>query len=203
MLRRRWFIVLLALVLAAGMAMPAFSQKVTITWWGWITPDWVATYRAYEKLNPNVTIKEALVSEEWASTAEKFLAAVAAGIAPDASVQNSHEFPHFASQGVFLDLTPYMTKDAMKAADWFTPQWNGAAFKGKRFGMPGVTDTRVLYYNKKLMRDAGLDPNKPPATGKDLETMAAKLNKKDSAGKLVQYGFIPTIQTGMPAAGNA
>jgi len=69
--------------------------------------------------------------------------------------------------------------------------------------MPGVTDTRVLYYNKKLMRDAGLDPNKPPATGKDLETMAAKLNKKDSAGKLVQYGFIPTIQTGMPAAGNA
>ncbi len=203
MSKKKWMLIAICILLSVVCASMAFSQKVTISWWGWVSPDWVATYRAYEKLNPGVTIKEALVSEEWASTAEKFLAAVAAGVAPDASVQNSHEFPHYASQGVFLDLTPYVTKDGMNASDWFTPQWVGATFKGKRFGLPGITDTRVLYWNKKLFKDAGLDPEKPPATAKDLEADAVKLNKKDSSGKFVQYGFIPTIQTGMPGAGNA
>lgn len=192
------------MLLALSCASEAFSQeKVTITWWGDVNPQWVATYRAYEKLNPNVVIKEALLSKEWASTAEKFLAAVAAGVAPDGSAQNSHEFVHFASQGVFLDLTPYVKRDGLKASDWFTLQWNGSMFRGKQYGLPGITDSRILYWNRKLFREAGLDPDKPPATGKDLEQFAAKLNKKDASGKFVQYGFIPTIEVGMPGAGNA
>jgi ABC-type glycerol-3-phosphate transport system substrate-binding protein len=193
-----------AAVLLLACAWTAFSQeKVTISWWGDVSPQWVATYRAYEKLNPNVTIKEAQLSQEWASTAEKFLAAVAAGIAPDSSAQNSHEFPHFASQGVFLDLTPYVKRDGLKASDWFTPQWNGGQFRGRQFGLPGITDARILYYNRKLFREAGLDPDKPPTTAKELEAYTAKLTKKDASGRIVQFGFIPTIEVGMPGTGNA
>ncbi|MGQ9629853.1 MAG: extracellular solute-binding protein [bacterium] len=203
MFDKKGSIVLLSILLVAVFASVVLPKSVTFSFWGWIRPEWVATYRDYEKQNPDVKIKEALVSQEWASTAEKFLAAVAAGIAPDASIQNSHEFLHFASQGVFYDITPFVQKDQMKAADWFPPQWNGTFFAGKQFALPGITDTRVLYWNKKLFKEAGLDPEKPPETGRDLEAFSAKLIKKDSAGKIVQYGYIPTIQIGMPGAGNA
>jgi len=100
-------------------------------------------------------------------------------------------------------LSQFVKRDQIKSSDWFAPQWRGASFRGKQFGLPGITDTRVLYWNKKLFKDVGLNPEKSPNTGKDLEEYTAKLLKKDAAGNIIQYGFIPTIEIGMPGAGNA
>jgi ABC-type glycerol-3-phosphate transport system substrate-binding protein len=196
-------IVFCSVLLTITIVSVAFAEVTTITFWGWISPEWVATYRDFEQQYPNIKIKESLISEAWASTAEKFLAAVAGGNAPDASLMNSHEFPHFASLGVFYDLTQFIKRDKISGADWFAPQWRGAQFSGKQFALPGITDTRVTYWNKKLFKSAGLNPDKPPATGKDLEEFSSKLVKKDAGGNIIQYGFIPTIEIGMPGAGNA
>jgi len=195
--------VFLSILLLLVFSPTAFAEVVTITYWGWVTPEWIATYRDFEKQYPNIKIKESLISQEWASTSEKFLAAVAGGVAPDVSLQNSHEFSHFASQGVFLPIDSFVKRDRLRSSEWFAPQWKGTFFAKKQFALPGITDTRVLYWNKKLFREVGLDPTKPPQTGKDLETYSQKLTKRDVNGKIVQYGYIPTIQIGMPGAGNA
>ncbi len=34
---------------------------------------------------------------------------------------------------------------------------------GKTWGIPFQRSTIVLYYNKEMFKDAGLDPNRPPA----------------------------------------
>ena len=183
--------VLLSVFLLLVFSSTAFAEVVTITFWGWISPEWVATYRDFEKQHPNTKIKESLVSQEWASTSEKFLAAMAAGNAPDASIQNSHQFSQWASQGVFYDITPLTKKDKVIAKDWFTPQWKGTFFTGKQFALPGITDTRVLYWNKNMFKQAGLNPEIPPKTWKDLEDFSEKLTKKDSSGNIIQFGFIP------------
>jgi len=169
----------------------ASAKKVTITFWGWIAPEWVATYRDFEKQHPHIRIKESLISQEWASTSEKFLTAIAAGNAPDASVQNSHQFSQWSSQGTFYDITELVKRDKIKAEDWFLPQWKGTFWAGKQFALPGITDTRFLYWNKKLFREAGLDPESPPKTWDELEQIAPKLTKKDQKGNIVQYSFIP------------
>ncbi len=46
----------------------------------------------------------------------------------------------------------------------------------------------VLYWNKELFKEAGLDPNKPPTSWAELKDMATKLTKKDATGKVTQYG---------------
>jgi sn-glycerol 3-phosphate transport system substrate-binding protein len=68
---------------------------------------------------------------------------------------------------------------------------------GKTWGIPFQRSTIVLYYNKELFKEAGLDPNKPPATWKEMAEYAEKLTKRDASGKVTQWGVqIPA--TGFP-----
>jgi len=46
---------------------------------------------------------------------------------------------------------------------------------GKLYSMPYNSSTPILFYNKDAFRKAGLDPEKPPKTWKDLEAAARKL----------------------------
>ena len=57
---------------------------------------------------------------------------------------------------------------------------------GKTWGIPFQRSTVVMYSNKELFKEAGLDPNKPPASWAELKDMATKLTKKDAAGKVVE-----------------
>ena len=59
----------------------------------------------------------------------------------------------------------------------------------KLVGMPFNSSTPLLYYNKKLFSEAGLDPNTPPKTWEDALTFGEKLTKKDAAGKVSQYAM--------------
>jgi len=59
--------------------------------------------------------------------------------------------------------------------------------------MPFNSSTPILYYNKTAFKAAGLDPNTPPKTLAEVETMAKKLVKKDATGKVTQYGYAMPI----------
>jgi sn-glycerol 3-phosphate transport system substrate-binding protein len=59
---------------------------------------------------------------------------------------------------------------------------------GKTWGVPFQRSTVVMYYNKELFKEAGLDPNKPPQTWAELKDAAKKLTKKDASGKVTQWG---------------
>ena len=52
---------------------------------------------------------------------------------------------------------------------------------GKTWGIPFQRSTIVLYYNKEMFKEAGLDPNKPPANWKEMAEYAQKLTKRDAS----------------------
>ncbi|MET9633895.1 extracellular solute-binding protein, partial [Lentzea sp. NPDC006480] len=57
-------------------------------------------------------------------------------------------------------------------------------------GFPWYLNTGPVFYNKALFRDAGLDPEKPPTTFKELEEQALKLAQTK---KIAMLGQTPTI----------
>jgi sn-glycerol 3-phosphate transport system substrate-binding protein len=59
---------------------------------------------------------------------------------------------------------------------------------GKLYSMPFNTSNPVLYYNKDLFKEAGLDPEKAPRTWAEVAEYSRKLTKKDSSGQVTQYG---------------
>ena len=59
---------------------------------------------------------------------------------------------------------------------------------GKMYSMPFNTSNPVLYYNKNLFQEAGLDPEKPPRTWEEVAEYSRALTKKDDSGQVTQYG---------------
>ena len=55
--------------------------------------------------------------------------------------------------------------------------------------MPFNVSTNILLYDKNAFRDAGLDPEKPPATLDEVRQYSEKLLRRDGAGNVVRSGI--------------
>jgi multiple sugar transport system substrate-binding protein len=64
---------------------------------------------------------------------------------------------------------------------------SAATIDGNIYGYPTEVQAYGLFYNKRLLKDAGYD--NPPKTWDDLIEMAKKIEKKDSNGKTIVQGF--------------
>ena len=59
---------------------------------------------------------------------------------------------------------------------------------GKTWGIPFQRSTIVLYWNKDAFKDAGLDPEKAPATWDEMVAFGKKLTKRDASGATSRNG---------------
>lgn len=57
------------------------------------------------------------------------------------------------------------------------------------YSMPFNVSTPILYYNRNMFGEAGLDPEKPPVTFDDVARHARILTLRDSAGRVVRPGM--------------
>jgi sn-glycerol 3-phosphate transport system substrate-binding protein len=110
--------------------------------------------------------------------------------------------PPVTSVLLSTDMFTLIDEDAIVPIDNFVKTaddraWLGSFYKafmansqsgGKTWGVPFQRSTVVLYYNKELLKAAGLDPNKPPATWAEMADYAKKLTVRDASGKVTQYG---------------
>ena len=59
--------------------------------------------------------------------------------------------------------------------------WNAGQWKNQRVGIPIDTHPLLFFYNKKLFRDAGLDPEAPPATREEFEAAITAIQSSTEA----------------------
>ena len=60
--------------------------------------------------------------------------------------------------------------------------------QGKLWGMPFCVDIPLLYYNKVVFREVGLDPERPPQTLEELRQYSEKILKRDASGNVQRSG---------------
>ncbi|HXK20507.1 MAG TPA: extracellular solute-binding protein, partial [Polyangiaceae bacterium] len=69
--------------------------------------------------------------------------------------------------------------------------------RDKLWGLPTTPASVALHWNKRLFREAGLDPEKPPETLEELDAMAEKLTKWEvtlpSGEKQTRVGYLPDV----------
>jgi multiple sugar transport system substrate-binding protein len=125
----------------------------------------------------------------WGDIWTKNLAAIAAGNPPDVIINDINSVSHRAKNNQAENLSKYINKADFK--NKFYPElWKTVEYEGDPYAVPFNTDTRLLFYNKKAFKEAGLDPNKPPETWEELEVYAKKLDKKNGE-KYERIGFYP------------
>ncbi|GGY25646.1 extracellular solute-binding protein [Streptomyces xanthochromogenes] len=150
---------------------------VTITWWDTSNatneaPTYQALVTEFEKANPTIKVKYVNVPFDQAQN--KFDTAAGAKGAPDVLRAEVGWTPAFAKKGYFLPLDG---TEALADQAKFGPNLiKQAQFQGKTYGVPLVTDTLALVYNKALFAKAGI--TKAPATWDELKADAALVKEK-------------------------
>jgi len=125
---------------------------------------------------------------------EKLLTAIASGAPPDVCSMEAQTISQLAPQGCFVALDDWMsTQPNMKPEDFFDHLYEMVSYEGKTWGIPTLTDSYCLLWNKAAFRRAGLDPERPPRTLKELEEYAAKLTVRGPSGAVEQIGFLPWL----------
>jgi multiple sugar transport system substrate-binding protein len=131
-----------------------------------------ALVAAWNAQNP--TRKITMLTVPDAQYVQKFVQAVRGGDAPDLAAVDIANVKSLTSQGLLTDLTAQITalpyKDALAPAGMQI-----STLDGKTYAVPHQLDVSMLYYNKKLFQQAGLDPEKPPATLDEVVAAARKI----------------------------
>ena len=195
-MRRAHILLFLFVVLLA--CAPAWAETKLIVW-GLQSSEEAAGLRAqvaeFERRNPGIKVS-VLGMGAGNMNPQKLMTSIVGNTPPDVINQDRFTIGDWASRDTFMDLTPLIKRDlkqpdGVRPEEYYQPCWAEANYKGKVYAIPNSTDDRILFYNKTMFREAGLDPNKPPATWSELLSYAVKLTKKDRAGSISQIGFIP------------
>lgn len=106
---------------------------------------------------------------------QKYATAAAGGSAPDFVSLDLVYAPAFAKSGVLEDLT-----DLAKSLPYFDhlskAHVGTGTYDGRIYALPMSADASVLLWNKRLFKEAGLDPDKGPASWAEIEAAAGKVN---------------------------
>ncbi|MEO5702108.1 MAG: ABC transporter substrate-binding protein [Casimicrobiaceae bacterium] len=144
----------------------------------------------FEKENPGVKLKP-IYSGSYQESITKALTAVKSGEPPVTSILLSTDMYTLIDEDAIVPFDDLIRTDEDRA--WlksFSPAFmENSQTGGKTWGIPFQRSTIVLYYNKEAFKEAGLDPNKPPTSWREQADVAAKLTKRDSSGKVIQWGI--------------
>jgi len=121
---------------------------------------------------------------------EKVRIATAAGNPPDLAGLYSFDVPVFASQNALMPLDDMLEEAGIGPDTYVHAYWRLGVYQGKVWTLPTTPSTWALHWNKKLFREAGLDPERPPKTIAELDEYAKKLTRFDEDGHLTQIGFL-------------
>jgi len=122
--------------------------------------------QAYNASHKNHVTATYVVTDDYQT---KIGAAAAANGLPDLFSADVVFMPNWTSAGLFTDMTDRITN--MPGIDKVAPAGiDVGTWEGKKYGMPFIADLSVWMWNKKLFKQAGLDPDKGPAS---LEEFAA------------------------------
>jgi sn-glycerol 3-phosphate transport system substrate-binding protein len=152
----------------------------------------------FEKENPGIKLKP-IYSGSYQESIAKALTSMKSGDPPVTSILLSTDMYTLIDEDAIVPFDELLKTPEDRA--WlkgFYPGFMGnSQTGGKTWGIPFQRSTIVLYWNKEMFKEAGLDPNRPPATWKEQLDYAQKLTKRDASGKVTQWGLqIPS--TGFP-----
>lgn len=140
----------------------------------------------FEKENPDVAVK-AVYAGNYDDTRVRALSALKSGQPAQLSVLFSIDAYDLIEQELIVPFEDVVKTAEEKAwLDGFYPALmaNGRV-DGKTWGIPFQRSTIVMFYNKDMFREAGLDPNAPPKTWDEMVAAGKKLAKDGRYGLMV------------------
>lgn len=169
----------------------AFSA-IKISFWQFWSEDWMKpVIMEFEKENPDIQV--VLERLTWSDGQNKILTAMAANQAPDVIEIGSTWVAGFSNDGGLKEIQP---KGLLQKLS----NWQPAYYKGKYYAIPWTLSTQAMFYNKKLLQQAGF--SEPPTNWKELLQQSQAIHNlgKNIYGYGLKTGTYTTWQKFLPFA---
>ena len=172
----KWSLATAAAVAGLATAMPAMAADTTINALfmaqaAYSESDVRAMTADFEKANPGIKVNLEFVPYE--GLRDKTLLAQGSG-GYDVVLFDVIWPAEFATNKVLVDITDRVTPEMNKGI--LPGAWTTVEYKGHRYGMPWILDTKYLFYNKDMLAKAGIA--EPPKTWDELAADAKTIKDK-------------------------
>ncbi len=139
---------------------------------------------SFEQANPNVSVN--WVDVPWGDTETRVLTAAASGTLPDVINLNLPFSQRLAQNNLLVDMN-----DAASdvRGDFFEGTWDASTYEGTVFGLPWYITSNMIFYNRSLFEQAGLDPDSPPTSFDELLSAARAIRENTGS-----YGYMTFFQ---------
>lgn len=126
----------------------------------------------FEKENPGIKIR--VQPMPWTAAQEKLITAFASDNTPDICQLGNTWIPQFAALKAIIPLEEFIqSSNELDRGKYFDGIWRTNIIDGKTYGIPWYVDTRVLYYRKDILQDAGY--SHPPRNWEELLDASKKI----------------------------
>lgn len=156
--------------------------KLRFAWW--ISPDdqnWPKIIEAFKKKHANIDIEIVTWSSSAPGDIQKAITeSIAAGEPIDVFWHSN--FDHAVSENIAEDLTPFIAADPEFGQYAFNPGVLEVLQRdGRQYALPRSVDPFLIYYNKDLLTQYGLEPPQNDWTWADFRDMAIAATKPEAS----------------------
>lgn len=195
---RKALIIVLALALctasifAQGSGESASKKQVVRIWLGWpaLADIFNRAKVAYEAANPNVELE--ITAMNLRDFEQKLAVSLPAGTGPDIFITSEYIVPLYINAGLVAappaEVADFIDKnfDALvKSVNMFKGPGDAVS---RIYGVPHIGIARVQYFNKTLLKEAGLEPVAPTTWDEQFEA-ARKITQYDANGNITRSGM--------------
>src|ERR1700761_2790183 len=175
-----------AAILALALSAPAAQAATDIDFFfpvpvqGKLATEMQRLIEQFDSAHPDIHVT-AVYTGSYDDTNLKTRAAIQAGRPPGVVLMSANFIREYAINNEAIELDSLIAKDGMTDDRFMQQFWPAlklnATEQGHVYGVPFQNSTPLLYYSVDAFKQAGLDPDKPPATWADWMAALKALTK--------------------------
>ncbi|MFE7505534.1 ABC transporter substrate-binding protein [Promicromonospora sp. NPDC057488] len=140
------------------------GPPVTLKFWNGLTggdgPVMRTLIEEFTREHPNIGID--MYALPWGDFYQKFPAAVTSGLAPDFALMHNFQVATNAARRVIMPVDEILDTVGLAEADYLPVVWGSGVYRDQRWSLPLDMWPDSLFYNRRVLEQAGLDPDAPP-----------------------------------------
>jgi ABC-type glycerol-3-phosphate transport system substrate-binding protein len=139
---------------------------------------------------------------EFSSTSHinrKLMLSIGGGVPPDVAGLFGNTLAVYAENNALTPLDRLAREAGIHGEDYVPIFWDICHHLGHLWALPSSPACLGLVWNKRIFRENGLDPDRPPASIRELEQINDRLVRRDAQGRLQSIGHLPSEPGWWPA----
>jgi sn-glycerol 3-phosphate transport system substrate-binding protein len=183
-----------AVLLALALLVPALARAATdisfyypIAVGGPVAKTMNRLVEDFEREHPGIKVHP-IYTGTYRESLAKALTAHRSGNPPDLAVLFAVDMYTLIDADAIVPFDD-LAKDKAWLEDFYPAFMANSRAAGKTWGVPFQRSTILLYWNKRLFREAGLDDDRPPKDWAEMARYAKQLTQRDDSGKVVRWGL--------------